>query len=272
MRNVATTSAIWFVAARRSNIKDNIAYTSPTCPGCEGVMVLPGHCSGLNLRLKEDKFVRLYHYLDAKWALENIRRRRLKISKIDDMNDPYEFGCVRSDFEPSQKSLDETRRVVSEKQGVLCFSRIWNNLLMWSHYGEKHRGICLGFDVPDQLTWPMDYVDGVRVVGDLESFPTGEQESIVHQLLVAKHKGWKYEGEVRMGPRREDRDEETGLYFLGFNEDLKLKEVIAGARFQMSKSPIEEALKGYSYGVEIVKARQSENSFEIVVDERGFRP
>lgn len=46
--------------------------------------------------------MRVYHYLEAKWALDNIRRRQLKLSKIDDMNDPYEWRCVRSRDERSQ--------------------------------------------------------------------------------------------------------------------------------------------------------------------------
>jgi hypothetical protein len=32
--------------------------------------------------------MRLYHYFEIKWALDDIRRHRLKSSKIDEMNDP----------------------------------------------------------------------------------------------------------------------------------------------------------------------------------------
>jgi len=65
-------------------------------------------------------------------------------------------------------------------------------------------------------------------------------------------------------------DEETGKYFVNFGEHLKLREVIAGARFPMSKRPIEDALKGYSEDVKIVKAGRSAKGFEITVDEKGF--
>ncbi len=93
----------------------------------------------------------LYHYLGAKWALDDIRRRRLKTSQIDDMNDPYEFKTVYSDHGASQSALETTEKVAIGKYGVLCFSRCWNNILMWSHYGDRHKGICRGFDVPDEL-------------------------------------------------------------------------------------------------------------------------
>ena len=67
---------------------------------------------------------------------------------------------------------------------------------------------------------------------------------------------------------REEMDEETRQYFVNFSEHLKLKEIIAGARLPMSKGPIEDALKGYSESVNIVKAGPSTTRFEIVVDER----
>jgi hypothetical protein len=96
--------------------------------------------------------MRLYHYLEAKWALDDIRRRRLKLSKIDDMNDPFEWKCVRSDHGRSQWALEHTRLESFESYGVSCFSESWNSILMWSHYADRHKGICLGFDVPEERT------------------------------------------------------------------------------------------------------------------------
>jgi uncharacterized protein (DUF433 family) len=81
--------------------------------------------------------------------------------------------------------------------------------------------------------------------------------------------GWGYEEEIRVHGSREEIDEETGPYFVSFGEHLVLQEVIIGARFKLSKQPIEDALQGYS-DVKIVKLRTSTTKFEIVVDERGF--
>ena len=217
--------------------------------------------------------MRLYHYLETKWALDDIRRRRLKISKIDDMNDPYEFACVRSTDERSQAALDLNRDEVCKCAGVLCFSRSWSSVMMWSHYGDRHKGVVLGFDVSDEELRPVDYdVQELTVVGDLNVLPTREQLRLVNLLCGGKYSGWIYEKEVRVNAKRADMDEETGLYFADFNEKLKLKEVIAGVRFPMSRRPIEEALKGYPEHVEIIKAGRSDTGFEIVVDERGLCP
>lgn len=66
----------------------------------------------------------LYYYLDAKWALDDIRRRRLKTSKIDDMNDPYELLCVRSRDAPSRLALEKAGRQFVEQYCVFRRYRI----------------------------------------------------------------------------------------------------------------------------------------------------
>lgn len=35
--------------------------------------------------------MRVYHFLDRKYGLDDIRRRRLKIATLDDLNDPFEM-------------------------------------------------------------------------------------------------------------------------------------------------------------------------------------
>ena len=221
--------------------------------------------------------MRLYHYLEARWALDDIRRRRLKLSTIEDMNDPYEGFCVCSDHEGMQAALEKTQWEFVNKYIALCFSLSPNNILMWSHYGEKHKGICLGFDVRDELTRPVEYVHDVQTVGNMfvarrEDFPVGEGIKIGDQMLGAKYAGWGYEQEVRIHLDRNEKDEETGQYFREFSEALVLKEVIAGVRFPYSKKLIHDALSGYSgqEEVTILKARRSTKKFEIVLDESGF--
>lgn len=214
--------------------------------------------------------MRVYHYLEAKWALDDIRRRRLKLSKIDDMNDPYEWKCVRSDDGPSQLALERIESEIVEETGALCFSRSWNNILMWSHYGDRHKGICLGFDVPDELKRDVEYVDDLLVVGKLSGAPADEKRRAFARLYWAKFGEWHYEDEIRIYGQRAEKDEETGQYFVDFSQQLKLKEVVAGARFKLSKKPIEDALRGYSVDVKVVKAARSSTRFEIIMDEFGF--
>ena len=36
-----------------------------------------------------------YHFLSSKYGLEAIRDQRIKVSKLDDLNDPFEFHSVQ---------------------------------------------------------------------------------------------------------------------------------------------------------------------------------
>jgi hypothetical protein len=214
--------------------------------------------------------MRLYQYLEAKWALDDIRRGRLKFSKIDDMNDPYEARSVFSHHSGTQSAMERTVEELFKRYGALCFSRTWDNILMWSHYGDKHKGICLGVDVADEITRSVEYESEPHEAGNLivenrSDFSQEEGTKIIDRLFGMKYAAWFYEQEVRVNGRREEVDEETGQYFGEFNGRIKLKEVIAGARFPWSKKPIEDALKLYA-GVEIFKARASTDRFEIVRD------
>lgn len=159
--------------------------------------------------------MRVYHYLEAKWALDDIARRRLKLSRIDDLNDPYELRCVHSVDPPSQAAVAKTTDAVKERYGIECFSRSWSNVLMWSHYGDKHRGICLGFDVPDELTRPVEYLSEVQIETTLmvekhSDFSAERGTKIIDRLLGAKYEGWSYEQEIRVHAGLSEIDDETG--------------------------------------------------------------
>jgi hypothetical protein len=38
--------------------------------------------------------MRVYHFLFTDWALDDIAKRRIRISEIDQLNDPFELWCV----------------------------------------------------------------------------------------------------------------------------------------------------------------------------------
>jgi hypothetical protein len=80
-------------------------------------------------------------------GLEAIRRRRLKVARISELNDPFEFLQVASRNPRRRARYQYVKRALSEYMGLICFSENWRNPVQWSHYAEGHRGICLGFDV-----------------------------------------------------------------------------------------------------------------------------
>jgi hypothetical protein len=215
----------------------------------------------------EKKMVRLYHYLEPCWALDDIRQRRLKLSNFMDVNDPYEYACVYSTDPVTQKSLEEHKPGVSKLVGFNSFSPTCTNILLWSHYGQKHQGICLGFDVNSEHVRPVDYATDVQVIGPLSVQDLG---CLVERLLYTKYKDWVYEQEIRARDEYPKLDLGTGLCFAYFDEDLILKEVIAGACCTVGRQDITDALEGYDHDVKVTKARANPETFELIIDEHGF--
>lgn len=205
--------------------------------------------------------MRVYKFLNTEHALQDVRRRRVKISEIHDLNDPFELiPCDLSDTD-TRRALLKTRGDLSRDRGLLCFSRAWTNPVLWAHYSDKHRGVCLGFDITDDLS--------KRITYSATRIPWRKPDSeFMQQILFTKFAGWEYEDEVRLYATRDE--EENGLYFADFGENLRLREVIVGHRCCVERGEILAALTSYPEPVDIRKARLSFTSFEVVEDVDGF--
>lgn len=90
-------------------------------------------------------------------------------------------------------------------RGVLCLSERWDSILMWSHYADNHRGICIEFDTselshPDLK--PVDYRAPRRLkASDLCEWKLRQSEDaerrVHHTYFLAKAAAWRYEREWR---------------------------------------------------------------------------
>lgn len=209
--------------------------------------------------------MRVYHFVNKEYGLENIQKRRLKIATLNELNDPFElFGVELS--EPSLRyAFRVMKNELAQNRGLLCFSKSWHNPVQWSHYADKHRGICLGFDVPDVHLGEVNY-SPKRVVTDIESLKTPRELSfdVVRKLLFTKYHHWKYEKEVRSFVTLDDIDNEKGLYFAKFSEQLSLKEVIVGAMSDISRKELRESLGDLQSSVSQTKARLAFKTFRVV--------
>src|SRR5262245_2779152 len=87
----------------------------------------------------------VHHLLSAENALSDISLRRIRISRIRDLNDPFELLAGRSDDKWLRKILSDYAANFNRTNGLLCFSKNWGNPVLWSHYASKHRGMCLTF-------------------------------------------------------------------------------------------------------------------------------
>lgn len=76
---------------------------------------------------------------------------------------------------------------------VCCFTTKPENELMWAHYGDGHKGVCLGFDFSESNLYErinqVKYSDEFPVVNSVEEIP---------DALLTKRKVYEYEQEWRI--------------------------------------------------------------------------
>jgi hypothetical protein len=91
--------------------------------------------------------------------------------------------------------------------GVLCLSETNRDILMWSHYADSHRGVCIAVR-PDRLEYgrllPVDYCEKIPII-DAEAYLQPNREPFV-TASRSKALDWRYEQEWRTiapkGPRQ----------------------------------------------------------------------
>jgi hypothetical protein len=203
-----------------------------------------------------------YYFAEARWALDDIRRRRVKVSLLSDLNDPFELLALDLTDPVHRPAFLDAVNYCRARYGVLCLSRSCSNPLLWGHYGDRHRGICLGFDINDDLLMPIDYQPD-RLRPDIEqAAQAGDMQPVVHRVFSTKSRDWAYEAEVRAWITLDERDDETGLYFADFGAHLRLREVVRGLRCEVTPAEIDEAISGLD-GVKVWDAQLSLGTFSI---------
>lgn len=86
---------------------------------------------------------------------------------------------------------------ITEKIGVLCLSAQKDDILMWSHYADSHRGICLEFDGYYKFFAQAQKVQYPPVRPRINPFRQNDDE-MMEIALLTKATPWKYEQEWRL--------------------------------------------------------------------------
>ncbi len=216
--------------------------------------------------------MRLYHLLASHHGLSNIRHRRLKIAQLSDLNDPFEFAAANHTDPLDRRIWNGWRKEQEKKWGMLCFSKTWHNPVLWSHYGDKHRGLALGFDVDDELLMPVSYTQDRIKIDVIKLREAGKLTADhMNKMMRTKFTDWKYEREVRIFASLNEIDPDSGLYFANFNDSMRLKEVIAGHYCELTEEEILSNVQPQDSAVNLTKARLAFTKFRVVTQRHGFK-
>ena len=209
----------------------------------------------------------LYYFTSADYGIENLKLKRLKISDFSNVNDPFELlgiellGIELRDKEV-RKAVTFEKSKISKKNGLLCFSEDKYNPVQWAHYADNHKGVCLGFEIPEKN------LRKVRYVSERLARDTLDQPDCNEKLLTTKFNHWSYEQERRLILELSIYSmDKKDLRFKGFDSEMVLKEVYIGCKSELTFNEIISAYRSEGRKVIVKYTRPSFRDFRIVWDQ-----
>jgi len=157
----------------------------------------------------------------------------------------------------------ETTQEIQEKFRIYCLSTRPDSTLMWSHYSDSCKGICLEFSVKNELfCWALqdEYLNDFPL---LHVYDTDDDKLLLP--FLAKSFDWRYEKEFRIVVSEKPDDElptpKDG--FLPFQRDA-LQSVIVGPSMPEDEiDDVRKLVRGSGWNVELKKAFLAQGKYEF---------
>lgn len=149
------------------------------------------------------------------------------------------------------------------KIGIYCLSAVRDDILMWSHYAEGHKGVCLEFNTTMEIALfgqalKVHYNDEYPSVNIIK---IGESEEF-RKALLTKSKHWEYEQEWRI--LKPEQDGGPGIYH--FRPDL-LTGVILGALIPAKdKEKVIDWVENYPTKISLYQAKINKTKYQLDIE------
>lgn len=188
----------------------------------------------------------LYKYVSLSRVVDILDNHRLFLSAGTNFNDPFEITVT-----------DKKKHTVRHIEGlhILSLTNSYRNKLIWSHYTDSHKGVCLTVKVPNRLVYPICYsTKRIYEDSDIDNIISSSIKiakksvdkdfsalSENKKIAYIKDKKWLYEKEYRIVF---DKDDELGLIY----EDgkwfmsVKITNVYLGANFYKNEDRIQSEI------------------------------
>jgi hypothetical protein len=165
-----------------------------------------------------------------------------------------------------QTTSRQLERPIRQRYRVYCLSRFPDVNLMWAHYTDGHRGICLEFSTRNPVFAVAQQVNYCKTLPRQE-VQDGEEEAL--KILLTKSDDWKYEEEYRIIARAGELPAYPGEELLVTRKDFldlpsgSLTSVIVGCQgdFGHIRGIVDER----STGLQVKVARKVPNHYRLQV-------
>lgn len=131
-------------------------------------------------------------------------KEKYRFNLMNDVKNTQEvFNSLGNDIEKTfEDGWKYTFNNIRNNLRIFCLSEVNNNVMMYSHYADSHKGICLEFKVTDDPFW--EEVEYVRYKNNVPDFhPFHNDIKFIHKELIEietliKSCTWSYENEWRI--------------------------------------------------------------------------
>ncbi len=154
---------------------------------------------------------RLYRYRSLKTPeefereVEAIEKGYLFCAAYMNLNDPMEGIFTSSQTLRNSVQFHEIREAIIDRKteiGMCSFSEVNNHELMWAHYADHYRGICVAYNLSRLLKKLEKNFTFVRIYYNEKAPTVGktnrERDTLAKMVLSYKNYRWLYEREWRM--------------------------------------------------------------------------
>lgn len=197
--------------------------------------------------------------------LETIKKSEIWLSNPNEFNDPFDCAMLIGNENINVNDIEiKTAKVfdsIKRRVYISCFAepKLLKKPLMWSHYAEKHKGICLEYDFSEIIIqgfkiYPVIYKS---VFKDLdEAFKKNINEFTVNAIYT-KALDWRYESEWRLMEFKETEDKGYKKKF------IKPKRIYIGCKNESKE--VKESLVGFCkvQNIELYQMKMEPNSFNL---------
>lgn len=149
------------------------------------------------------RIMKIYRYRTiSTTSFDEIINGELWYSKLSELNDPFEGFYIKNQKNKSFECFMGSLL-------VCCFSRVPDSLLMWAHYSDSHRGICLEYEITEEdfktTFMEVNYSDIMPKIDSIKTYPADHPSADclsinIHnegKAFTTKSKDWSYEKELR---------------------------------------------------------------------------
>ena len=216
----------------------------------------------------------IYKYMPInEYTLKNLLKNQIWFSSPKNFNDPFDckmfrltkpaldeikdFLDAKTEEEVQQKiklyknntedalkvAQDKVKEIISNTYYISCFSHTKKNILMWSHYSDKHKGICLAFNSVNMFK-NSNYINNnilkflevkyVKKYPEINIFNINNFIKDVNKVFQLKHLFWKEEKEIRFITEKKET--------LAFEKEA-LSEIVFGCELKPTDDDVKDVIK-----------------------------